>query len=49
MAGTIFAVLLSLLLIVVVCIFMRAVTAKLLTGKWPHEDELAKEVYDSIP
>ncbi len=29
--------------------FLRAVTARMLTGKWPHQDATAKRIYDSLP
>jgi hypothetical protein len=30
-------------------VFFRALTARLLTGKWPHEDEEAKNIFDHLP
>lgn len=29
--------------------FTRALTAKLMTGKWPHQSEESKDIFDSLP
>lgn len=30
-------------------VFLRALSARLMTGKWPHEDEVAKAIFDKLP
>jgi hypothetical protein len=30
-------------------VFFRALTARLLTGKWPHEDKEAKGIFGYLP
>lgn len=37
------------LILLVGLAFLRALTAKLCTGKWPHEDAQAKSIYDNLP
>jgi hypothetical protein len=32
-----------------VAAFLRALTARLATGKWPHQDERSKRIYDRLP
>jgi hypothetical protein len=32
-----------------IALLLRAVTARMMTGKWPHQDALSKSIYDGLP
>jgi len=48
MAGALF-VLVSGAFAVVGIVFLRAFSVRLMVGKWPHQDEEAKKLFDSLP
>lgn len=35
--------------IVVLWTFLRALSALVMTGKWPHQDPLSKDIFDNLP
>ena len=35
--------------LVLVWVFLRALTARLLTGKWPHQDEHSHRIFRKLP
>ncbi|WP_266031182.1 hypothetical protein [Brucella intermedia] len=43
------AILLAIPVALFILAFLRAFTAKQVTGKWPHEDETSKKIYEDLP
>lgn len=42
-------IILAIFLAIIGVLFLRAVTARVVTGKWPHQSEASKRIYDSLP
>lgn len=46
---TAFAIAAGVIGLLVAVIFMRAWTAKMATGKWPHECEESRDIFKGLP
>jgi hypothetical protein len=44
----VFSIILGVFLIALMFVFSKALTARIITGKWPHEDEESKAIYDHL-
>lgn len=47
--NVILSVALMLVGIVFAAIFPRALSARLMTGEWPHQSEQSKRIYEKLP
>lgn len=39
----------SIVVVLAFLTFTRALTAKMVTGKWPHEDVTSKSIFEDLP
>lgn len=30
-------------------VFIRAISARAVTGKWPHQDDISREIFEDMP
>jgi len=46
---TALAIVVMLPLALILWVFLRALSVRIMSGKWPHEDEKAKALFDTLP
>lgn len=42
-------IVLAIFLAIIGVLFLRAVTARVVTGKWPHQSEASRNIYQRLP
>lgn len=47
--GIAVAAVVAILMTLAVWVFLRALSTRLMTGKWPHQSEESKKIFDDLP